>query len=256
MDNMENTDNSDSLKKQLVDEMKNYFERKFSDLKRDVREDSEWAVENVRKKVRADNAMFFKSNANKRQYMFNSEINDCLESCLKAIELRNANKAKEYISEAQAKIKHRNKLIRIADNSATGWLTIQEYENNEAASDSDDDKKIRRAEERARTKLDKSRKSESPANPDSELQANAQLFRRNPGQGRYPMARHQFGSRFQNLAEVVCFVCGKPGHFATGCALRVQNPGSVQRPMGEIPSVASSTSSSVGAGKPVPDAKQ
>jgi hypothetical protein len=46
-------------------------------------------------------------------------------------------------------------LIRIADGSDLWWSTINEYELLEVASDSDDDKIIRRAEERIKKKADK-----------------------------------------------------------------------------------------------------
>ncbi|WAR21877.1 hypothetical protein MAR_015851, partial [Mya arenaria] len=48
--------------------------------------------------------------------------------------------------------KHRNKLIRIAKSSSTALATILEYEKNDVASDSEVDKKIRRAEDRAKSK--------------------------------------------------------------------------------------------------------
>ena len=38
------------------------------------------------------------------------------------------------------KLKSSNKLIRIADTSAGGWATVREYEQNEIADNSDDEK--------------------------------------------------------------------------------------------------------------------
>ena len=57
-----------------------------------------------------------------------------------------------------AKLKRRNKLIKMADRSVLGWDTVTEYEDDPSASDSDDGKKIRQAENRVLTKR-KSKKS-------------------------------------------------------------------------------------------------
>ena len=46
----------------------------------------------------------------------------------------------------------RQKHILLADKSDYGWMVIQEYKKNDLADDSDDEKKIIRAEARARTK--------------------------------------------------------------------------------------------------------
>ena len=58
-------------------------------------------------------------------------------------------RAKEALKEGMHLIYERQKLIKIADCSESGWLTAQEYETDEIADDSDDEKRIARAERQA-----------------------------------------------------------------------------------------------------------
>ena len=46
-------------------------------------------------------------------------------------------------------IKKRKKLIKLADKSEAGWLAVQEYESDELADDSDDEKRIKKAQDKA-----------------------------------------------------------------------------------------------------------
>ena len=103
-----------SQRTEIVDELKNYFDSKFNDFKRSVQTDTEWIAEATRKKVRKDSSVTLKGLSNNKQYQFNCELDDMLDSIDKANSLRNAGKAHEYISEAKHLIKRRNKLIRNA----------------------------------------------------------------------------------------------------------------------------------------------
>ena len=51
----------------------------------------------------------------------------------------------KLVEEGKQIIKKHQKLIKIADKNKDGWLVVQEYESNDLASDSEDEKKIRKA---------------------------------------------------------------------------------------------------------------
>ena len=46
-------------------------------------------------------------------------------------------------------IERRQKLIKLADKSEAGWLAVDEYESDELAEDSADEKRIRKAQDKA-----------------------------------------------------------------------------------------------------------
>ena len=54
------------------------------------------------------------------------------------------------IADMKEVIEYKNKLILIADSSESTWNTVQEYKKRDLADDSDDEKKLRMAENRAK----------------------------------------------------------------------------------------------------------
>ena len=66
--------------------------------------------------------------------------------------------ANDLCDDLTAKLKRRNKVINMADRSVLGWETVAEYEADPIASDLENGKKTRQAENRALTKQ-KSKKS-------------------------------------------------------------------------------------------------
>ena len=81
------------------------------------------------------------------------------------------------VAEGKLIIEKRQKFIRIADKNRDGWLVVQEYESDDLASDSEDEKKIRKVKAAAEKKR-KEAKSNSGNNSKKFKSSNDfQLFR-------------------------------------------------------------------------------
>ena len=68
---------------------------------------------------------------------------------IEKVEATKAEAALKELKEGEALLASRMRLIKIADRSDHGWNTIAAYENNELALDSDDEKRLLRAEKEA-----------------------------------------------------------------------------------------------------------
>ena len=58
-------------------------------------------------------------------------------------------KVRELTTKAKEMIRKRQKLIKIADKNKDGWLVVEEYESDDLASDTDDEKRIKKAKSAA-----------------------------------------------------------------------------------------------------------
>uniref|UniRef100_A0A8W8KRJ9 CCHC-type domain-containing protein n=1 Tax=Magallana gigas TaxID=29159 RepID=A0A8W8KRJ9_MAGGI len=108
-----------------------------------------------------------------------------------------------------------------ADNSPAGWATVHQYEHNDIASDSDDDKKLRQAENRALRAI-KEKKRFQPYKPRPSGYSAPQ-----PATGSIPSAAagsqqqlfRGFGKRREPSSYDICFHCKSVGHWRKHCPL-------------------------------------
>ncbi|KAH3784091.1 hypothetical protein DPMN_162042 [Dreissena polymorpha] len=104
------------------------------------------------KRLKKEKEMTWRFKGNKAQHEFNEEIVNILKHIEWSTEHGKDEYCRELVTEACEKIRKRNTLIRIADTSEGGWDTVNVYESNPVASDSDEDAKISRADNKATKK--------------------------------------------------------------------------------------------------------
>ena len=151
-----------------------------------------------------------------------------------------AERAKQLLKKGSDMIRERQKLIKIADRSDQGWKTADEYEKDPVANDSDDEKRIRKAESAAEKKATKERQKR---------QVKSRGFRGfryptwqreqwRPGAGAQPpftsSALQQLRLLPYTRRREPCFRCGAESHWARDCPMpRAGPPG----PQGQSPSM-------------------
>ena len=84
-----------------------------------------------------------KFKGNRKQFELNSLLNSILTQIEGSVE--NPSKVLKFVAEGEQVIKERQKLIKVADKNREGCLVVQEYESDDLASDSEDEKKLRKA---------------------------------------------------------------------------------------------------------------
>ena len=107
----------------------------------------------------------FKKRGNECQYKANEEVKERLDvaaSYQDRVEAASGRDqldlVKKEIAEGTSFLARRQKLIKLADRSESGWAVVEEYDADVLADDSDDEKKIEKAEKAAERKLAKRRK--------------------------------------------------------------------------------------------------
>lgn len=113
---------------------KNYLEDKLEDNKKDFEEKATLDKQVSEMKYKGNQCQF--------------ELNAKIEGILDKIKVENdgANTpVDKLVAEAKKLIRKRQKLIRIADKSKDGWKVVEEYVSDELASDTEDEKRLKKA---------------------------------------------------------------------------------------------------------------
>ena len=185
---------------------------------RSVRQGQEETALRIERNARKD-TYSFKRRGNELQYRFNAEVADKVAAAaatsIEKVETTSI-RSKELLDRAardlrkgNALLAHRQKIIKLADRSESGWAAVDEYEGDDLAEDSDDEKRMEKAENRAERKLAKKRKIKEARMKD-DVGAKSAIP---------PGALRPFPARFP---AGTCFECGDPGHWRKECPMVAQ----------------------------------
>ena len=123
---------------------KDYLEKKLEDKGKEIEQKSK-----IDKEVEQ-----LKCKGNQKQFELNAEIDFIIEKIELETECSEPSfvRVKKLSQEARQIIRKRQKLIKIADKSKDGWQVVAEYESDELASGSEDEKRLKKAREAASRK--------------------------------------------------------------------------------------------------------
>ena len=205
----------------LLASMKSMLESSLTDLKRSHADTADSHLKEI-KKLKVDKPHRFKKKGNEDQYRFNLKVGDAIEEAKEACSSQQLDKVHASLEKGEKLLSERQKHILLADKSDFGWSLIREYKRNDLAEDSDDEKKIIRAEARARTQAKQnsarnktkfvSNRRESLAPSPVETSTSRQFYMNSAR----PIPTIETRTRIKPGS---CFACNKPGHWRAQCPL-------------------------------------
>ena len=114
-------------------------------------------VDQVALKIKADDKKIFKKKGIEFQYRHNSSVIENYDEIEMAVANSNYAAIPAIVDRGKAFVYKRQRTLRLADDK--GWIFVEVYETDDIAIDSDDDKKIKKAEKRTKEIIDQRFKS-------------------------------------------------------------------------------------------------
>ena len=220
-----------------------YFDSKFQEIENQIRKNNYNEPAGKRRKIQVET---FKQKGYRLQHEFNKDVMEDLQDIIDNIS-DEQDPVSTSLKAVISKLKKRNKLIKIADSTKQGWAVVAEYEKEPIGGDSDDCKRIRRAETRA-LKKNNTEKSKSSTFKRSSTLRNSRIgqqfrnadfkhdnsptsssSRQYPFQYRpnsypqHPNSSQSWKPWRETETADYCFGCGEQGHWRWTCPKRKQS---------------------------------
>ena len=116
--------------------MISYFDKRFDGI-------AKFFQKPTNKNTKIEDTFKFRHKGNRVQFEFNEQILQIVQNLSSVLNNDDASEANDLCDELTAKLKCRNKLVKMADRSDVDWETVAKYETDPIPSDEDDGKKIR-----------------------------------------------------------------------------------------------------------------
>ena len=215
----------DKKNESLLASVKPLLDTSLTNLKRSHADTADSHLKEI-KKLKFDVPHRFKKKGNEDQYMFNFNVADAFEMAKEACSSQQLDKVHASLEQGEKLVSERQKYIQLADKSDKsdfGWSLIKEYKRNDLAEDSDDEKKIIRAEARAlaQAKQNLTRNKTRLSNFRRELSTLTPVAATSSSQSYSNVSAKPIPTiqtRMQTKPGS-CFACNKPGHWRTQCPL-------------------------------------
>ena len=175
----------------------------------------------------------YRYKGNELQAAFNEAILTKLYELKELIKVGSVTRSRNLVKDVIKDVEKRIKCIKIADRSPGGWETVKEYLSDDLASDSADERRIRKAEKRALQKRKPSSTQSSRTVSIPPMFASASRPSLDPPPtdktGRPDRPSKRTSSTASTFTNQRCFRCGRYGHYRKDCYAR-------SRPSEDLPS--------------------
>lgn len=184
---------------ELLDNRLAVMQRNISENQKAIAEKLEARMEQV-----ISEGYKLKKRGNEEQHKHNVKIFVKMQETSENLTENKVQRTQRNIAEGLDIIKHRQKLIKLADSSEAGWRAVNEYTKNPIASDSEDEKKISKAQTRAERKV-----KEAKVKKRKDFQDSARPYQK--------PSWSQTSAENTTWKSGHCYRCNKRGHWRKDC---------------------------------------
>ena len=189
-----------------AEDLKQYFDAKFAELA---------AKASSSNRVAAEKPVVLKKRGNQNQLDHAQEVLLSVKSAQAALEEGDHESVCTHLMAANKALNKRIKVIRLADKSENGWDTVKEYLSDELASDSEDERRIKKAESEARRKRKAREQTFAGKNKKNFTEASTSGFQSSSNSRQFFLGNQSRARTFKY--EDRCYACGKAGHCRIHC---------------------------------------